>query len=49
MLTWWLAFTRDLRRERAFTIDDMQAPSGAYSVNQAASGDTAAPRGRAER
>src|SRR6266516_1591552 len=28
---WWFAFTRDLRRERTFTIDDMPAPSGAYS------------------
>jgi NADH dehydrogenase len=28
---WWFAFTRDLRRERTFTIDDLPAPSGAYS------------------
>ena len=23
MLGWWFAFTRDIRRERTFTIDDM--------------------------
>jgi NADH:ubiquinone reductase (H+-translocating) len=31
ILGWWFAFTRDLRRERTFTIDDMPVPSGAYS------------------
>jgi NADH:ubiquinone reductase (H+-translocating) len=31
VLGWWFAFSRDLRRERTFTIDDMPAPSGAYS------------------
>jgi NADH:quinone reductase (non-electrogenic) len=36
ILGWWFAFTRDLRRERTFTIDDMPAPSGAY-------GDPGAP------
>src|SRR5499425_1002370 len=30
ILSWWFAFTRDLRRERAFTIDDTPVPSGAY-------------------
>ena len=30
VLGWWFAFTRDLRRERTFTIDDMLVPSGAY-------------------
>ena len=29
LFSWWFAFTRDLRRERTFTIDDM--PVGAYS------------------
>jgi NADH dehydrogenase len=33
---WWFAFTRDLRRERGFTIDDM--PVGAYSQQSAAMG-----------
>ena len=28
VLGWWFAFTRDIRRERAFTIDDM--PMAAY-------------------
>jgi len=30
ILGWWFAFTRDLRRERTFTIDDVPLPSGAY-------------------
>ena len=49
VLGWWFAFTRDIRRERTFTIDDMPVAAGPYGVNQAASEDTAAPRGRAER
>jgi hypothetical protein len=24
VLGWWFAFTREVRRERTFTIDDMQ-------------------------
>jgi NADH dehydrogenase len=35
VLGWWFAFTRDIRRERTFTIDDMPLPSGAYSEGQA--------------
>jgi len=31
VLGWWFAFTRDLRRERTFTIDDLPAAVGAYS------------------
>src|SRR5215831_5231559 len=31
VLGWWFAFTRDLRRERTFTIDDLPAAGGAYS------------------
>jgi NADH dehydrogenase len=27
---WWFAFTRDVRRERTFTIDDMPAAAGTY-------------------
>ena len=49
VLGWWFAFTRDLRRERTFTIDDMPVAAGPYGVNQPAPGDTAAPRGPAER
>jgi len=30
VLGWWFAFTRDLRRERTFTIDDMPLETGAY-------------------
>lgn len=30
MLGWWFAFTRDLRRERTFIIDDMPSEAGAY-------------------
>jgi NADH dehydrogenase len=30
ILSWWYAFTRDLRRERTFTIDDMPIATGAY-------------------
>src|SRR5262249_26993165 len=27
---WWFAFTRDVRRERTFTVDDTPVPAGAY-------------------
>jgi NADH dehydrogenase len=30
VLGWWFAFTRDIRRERTFTIDDMPLETGAY-------------------
>jgi NADH:ubiquinone reductase (H+-translocating) len=30
ILGWWFAFTRDLRRERTFTVDDTPGPSGVY-------------------
>ena len=30
VLGWWFAFTRDLRRERTFTIDDVPVALGAY-------------------
>jgi len=30
VLGWWFAFTRDLRRERTFTMDDVPVISGAY-------------------
>jgi NADH:quinone reductase (non-electrogenic) len=44
---WWFAFTRDIRRERTFTIDDMPLVAGAYSGIQAA--DTARLTPPAER
>ena len=40
IMDWWFAFTRDLRRERTFTVDDTPVPSGAY-------GDSGAPGHRA--
>jgi NADH:ubiquinone reductase (H+-translocating) len=30
LLSWWFAFTRDMRRERTFTIDDVPAMGDAY-------------------
>ncbi len=30
ILGWWFAFTRDIRRERTFTIDDMPREAGPY-------------------
>ncbi len=30
VLGWWFAFTRDLRRERAFTVDDVPVGTGPY-------------------
>jgi NADH:ubiquinone reductase (H+-translocating) len=31
VLGWWFAFTRDLRRERTFTVDDMPVGAGGYA------------------
>src|SRR5215471_8058815 len=42
ILGWWFAFTRDLRRERTFTIDDVPVQSGAYS-DRGAPGHPAGP------
>ena len=42
ILGWWFAFTRDLRRERTFTIDDTPVPSGAYN-DRGAPGQPAGP------
>ena len=39
LFSWWFAFTRDLRRERAFTIDDM--PVAAY---RGQAGSVASPK-----
>jgi NADH:quinone reductase (non-electrogenic) len=39
VLGWWFAFTRDIRRERTFTIDDIPLVAGAYKGIQAS--DTA--------
>ena len=45
ILGWWFAFTRDIRRERAFTIDDMPLLANrAYDdVRDIAPADTAPP------
>ena len=34
MLGWWFAFTRDIRRERTFTIDDVTLISP-YAADEA--------------
>ena len=39
MLSWWLAFTRDLRRERAFTIAEVGTVADVYA-DQARPGGT---------
>jgi NADH:ubiquinone reductase (H+-translocating) len=44
VLGWWFAFTRDLRRERTFTIDDMPAVSGQPYDDGPAAAPAAAPR-----
>jgi NADH dehydrogenase len=46
VLGWWFAFTRDLRRERTFTVDDIAVPSGAYGklAGPAGTGETAPAR-----
>src|SRR6516225_8135502 len=41
VLGWWFAFTRDIRRERTFTVDDVPVISGAY-------GKLAGPAGTGE-
>jgi NADH dehydrogenase len=48
VLGWWFAFTRDLRRERTFTVDDTPVPSGAYGSLDGVAGagrDTQPARG----
>ena len=35
IMDWWFAFTRDLRRERTFTIDDMPVAAGPFGVQPA--------------
>jgi NADH dehydrogenase len=42
ILGWWFAFTRDLRRERTFTVDDTPVGAGAYgdSAVESASGES---------
>jgi NADH:ubiquinone reductase (H+-translocating) len=49
VLGWWFAFTRDIRRERTFTIDDapLIRPYDAGQVVQAGPADTATDRSNA--
>ena len=52
VLGWWFAFTRDLRRERAFTVDDVPVGTGPYgnllgSAPPAGPGGPAGPAGPA--
>ncbi len=46
LISWWFAFTRDLRRERSFTVDDMPLAAGPYSAlpdSAATAGPSAGP------
>ncbi len=45
VLGWWFAFTRDLRRERTFTIDDVPVAAGPYARPVAAGARPAAGDG----
>ena len=52
ILTWWLAFTRDVRRERAFTTQEVGHVVDLYQVSAAdfaAGGEPAAPKPPAPR
>src|SRR5215469_16799805 len=44
LLSWWTAFVRDLRRERAFTIDDLPVQIYEGLTESAGSGTHAVPR-----
>src|SRR5215469_3338376 len=45
VLGWWFAFTRDIRRERTFTIDDMQLVSAYGEASQSTlSGNSASTK-----
>ena len=44
LFSWWFAFTRDLRRERTFTIDDM--PVAAYRSQAGSVASPKTPAGR---
>jgi NADH:ubiquinone reductase (H+-translocating) len=39
VLGWWFAFTRDLRRERTFNMDDLPVAAGAYGRGQLEGGE----------
>jgi len=48
VLGWWFAFTRDIRRERTFTIDDMPLEQGPYGRVQPAQGAQGAQGAQAD-
>jgi len=48
LIGWWFAFTRDLRRERTFTIDDMPLEQGPYGRVQPAQGAQGAQGAQAD-
>jgi NADH dehydrogenase len=43
VLTWWLAFTRDVRRERAFTTQQIETLRDVYTLPLGSGTDAAAP------
>jgi NADH:ubiquinone reductase (H+-translocating) len=46
ILTWWVAFTRDVRRERAYTTREVGKVRDVYEPGEAATGKAAAPQPR---
>ena len=42
LFSWWFAFTRDIRRERTFTVDDVPLLTGAYGTSRAGPMDISA-------
>ena len=49
LITWWFAFTRDIRRERTFTTQQLETLRNIYDVPLAGlSGGAAAPDGGAQ-
>jgi len=44
LFSWWFAFTRDLRRERTYTIDDIETSAYVYTVkSEAHSAESVSP------
>jgi NADH:quinone reductase (non-electrogenic) len=42
LFSWWFAFTRDIRRERTFTVDDVPLLTGTYGTSRAGPMDISA-------
>ena len=49
LLTWWLAFTRDVRRERTFTTQQIQTLRDVYTLPLGPDTGAAAPEAVADR